>query len=179
MIGDRLVLAAVAIVMIAMSYAAVSQLYFGPAQAMAQQEAVLSTQLDDLETRIVRNRRELAAAGSTETAEGLVVSSGQVADTAAHLQESMRALISQFDGSAMSSQSVVTDLGGGYSKVSVLLRARFGEMALLTFLRAVELQQPVILVDNLSIHLLPVNADGRPLDVTATLTEFHADASPS
>jgi hypothetical protein len=50
---------------------------------------------------------------------------------------------------------------------------------LLAFLRVVELQQPIVLVEGLTVRPLPVAGDDRPLDVTATLTEFDADAAPS
>lgn len=176
---ERLILIVVCVIVIALVYAGLTQLYFAPAQTMSQQTQALAAQLEDVTARVGRARRELATTATTESIALMVTTGEPGADTAAHFQETARAQVAQSGGAAVSSQSVTSDLGGGFAKVSVLLRARFREAALLTFLRAVELQQPIMLVENLAVRPLPVAGDDRPLDVTATLTEFHADAPSS
>jgi hypothetical protein len=94
-------------------------------------------------------------------------------------QEETRNAISSVGGLPLSSQLVSVDLGGGYTKISLLLRARLDETGLLTFLRGRESANPIVLVDSLEVHSLPLPGEARPLDFTATLTKFHADvASP-
>ncbi len=176
---ERLLLVVACVAVAALAFATLTQLYLAPVLAMSRQTEALTAQLGDVTARIARAKQELATTATTVSVATMLISGEPVADTAAHLQENARAQVAQFAGAAMSSQSIVTDMGGGYSKVSVLLRARFSEVALLAFLRAVELQQPTVLVEGLVVRPLPVASDDRPLDVTATLTEFHADAAPS
>lgn len=175
---ERLLLIAACVVVVALAYAVLTQLYFAPAQAMSQQAQTLATQLQDVTARAARAKQQLTTTAATESVATMLITGEPVADAAAHFQENARAQVAQLAGAALSSQSIVTDMGGGYSKVSVLLRARFSEAALLAFLRGVEAQQPIVLVEGLTVRPLPVVGDDKPLDVTATLSEFHADATP-
>ncbi|MBI4924138.1 MAG: hypothetical protein HY834_20575 [Devosia nanyangense] len=178
MIRDRLVL----VVLLSLGLTAIGWgadgFYFGPVRDAVVRIQALSGELASLTQRRTRAEFDLRAASERGgEINGLALRDDDASSAAARFQETIRNAVLQFGGAAMSSQSVSTDLGGGYLKVSVLLRARFDEAGLLAFLRANELSQPPILVESIETYSLPQPGDPRPLDVTATLSEFHVDVT--
>jgi hypothetical protein len=156
------------------AYSGTELFNLAPLRDMASRQSTLTEQLADLRSRITRTQRALDTGTSLDA--GVVAQTGTSASSVAALfQESTRALAAQFGGSVKSSQSTLGELGVGFSKVSDLLRARFDEAGLLAFLRSVEMRKPINLVESMEVHPLPVSDNEKPLDVTATLTEFYGD----
>ena len=177
MTRDHLLVPLAIIMVVAVAAGVVGTLYLGPRQAALAEADDRRAQLADLVARVGRLRSELAAdAGPTSMAPGAVAIGQPPAEAAAQLQEQARRQVVQWGGAALSSQTVTSDLGGGYTKISVLLRARFDEIGMLAFLRDMEQRQPLITVEALTVRPLPVGAGVQPLDVSATLAEFHTDA---
>lgn len=158
---------------------AVDAAYFEPARTMDSQVAALSSELDGLRVRERRARAELAGtAGDTSPSIAAAVDAApNAAVSAERLQELVRNTVASFGGQPISSQSGVTELGGGYARTSLLLRARFDETGLLAFLRQIEGLTPVVLVESLEVQQLPIANDAMTLDVTANLVGIHADVA--
>lgn len=150
-------------------------LYLQPLRAADGRVDDLSQQLDALREREFVARGDLAALGGVEVAteSHLVIAAPDVSAATARFQEYARSAVAQMNGVTASSQVAVTDLAGGYSKVSVLLRMRFAEPQLLEFLRKVETDSPPVLVESLEVRPLPISGDPRSLDVVATLSGFY------
>ena len=150
--------------------------YLGPLRLADERITSLIEQRDAFRARERRARQDLAALPPVARgADPIAEHTTDIAASGARFQESMRNAVSAVGGLATSSQTVQSDAGQGFSKLSVLLRARFDEKGLLSFLRDAESAQPVILVDSLDIRLTPLSGSTLPLDVTATMVKFHAD----
>jgi hypothetical protein len=87
--------------------------------------------------------------------------------------------VAESSGQPITSQTSVSELGGDYATASLLLRARFDEAGLLSFLRKLEGAMPVIFVEALEVQLLPVPGEAKSLDVTAHLVGIHANVAPT
>ena len=155
--------------------------YFAPAQRAEERIAIQRDTLLELRTRQAAATEMLKQVSAPVVDLALIadLAPGGASAAAVRFQEETQKAIAAAGGLALSSQLVSGDLGGGYTKISLLLRARFDESEMLTFLRDRESSSPIILVDSLEVHSLPLPGDARPLDLTATLVRFHADvASP-
>lgn len=149
--------------------------YLRPRQDLDTQVIGLQDQLQMLIQRNDEVARALAA-NHSDTGTVQLVARGDVQALGGALQQQTRSAITEAGGVPSSSQSTVLDVGKGLTKISVLLRARFDEKGLLSFLRSSESRKPLILVEALEIHPQPIAGDPHPLDVTATLSELHTDA---
>ena len=83
--------------------------------------------------------------------------------------------LADLGGVMLSSQIASADLGGGYRKVSLLIRAQLGEEQLMAFLEQTRTVRPIVIVEALDVRTIAAPANALALDVTATLTTFYAD----
>ncbi len=166
------------VVVLSLLYWSVDRFYLVPLATADQRIADLTGQLAALRERenLARTEQTSFGGGGPASASSLVERSPDSGAASSQLQEYARAAVAQSDGLAASSQVMVSEIGGGYSKVSVLLRLRIGEPQLLEFLRKVETRSPPVMFDSLEVRLVPTSPDSRPLDVTATLSGFHGNA---
>jgi hypothetical protein len=181
MMASRLVLLAFLLLVAGSISWAAEMAYFRPMRDAETRIASLRETLIDLRVRETGMREQLAQMGASDADLPSIADSmpGGGADAAVRLQEGVRNSIEALGGQTVSSQPVSIDLGGGYTKISLLLRARLDERGLLTLLHDLESSKPVTLVDSLEVHSLPIPGDTRPLDVTATITKFHVDVASS
>jgi hypothetical protein len=136
--------------------------------------AALREDLANVERRASAANGRLAAARSVELPAMSVVRDDP-SEVEARFQEQVRSTLNEFGGMTLSSQVVAADLGGGYRKISLLLRAQLSEDQLLSLLGQTREARPLIVVESLDARALPAPDDARYLDVTATLTMIHAD----
>lgn len=172
-------LAAIVVLLIACAsiWYVADAIYGSPLRAADTQIAGLAEQVDALAAREVAARRKLDATPQTGNLIAAVFDDGSLAVEAAsaRLQESVRGAVAAAGGIPTSSQSVITPMDEHHSKLTVVLHARFDERGLLSFLRAVESERPLALIDALDVRQMPVAGAEQSLDVTATIVKFHAD----
>lgn len=175
---DRLILLVSCAALALLVYWGLDRIYFAPLQAADVRLAELSSQLDALKEREISARRDHAALRDVGALPkfSFVEREADIGAVTAQFQEYVRASVAEFGGTTASSQVMVAELDGGYSKISVLLRMRFAEWQLLEFARKVETDSPPVVFETLEVRSLPIAADSHPLDVTATLTGFYANA---
>jgi hypothetical protein len=154
--------------------------YFAPSRLATNQVAGLRDALLQLRTREVETARLLGQV-TTPVDPALIadLAPGGSQASAMRLQDEILEAIASAGGLALSSQPVSVDLGGGHTKISLLIRARFDEAGMLLFLRDRESSRPITFIENLDVHSLPLPGDTKPLDMTATFTKLHADVASS
>lgn len=180
MMRERLAFIAAVMAGLALAASAVEAGYLGPARQGDSEIAGLEADLAQLQARLASARAELSNGDTSQgqSLDSMVETGPSVAASAERLQGLVRDAVSAGGGQALSSQTGSSDLGGGYTKVALVLRARFDEPGLLAFLRQIEGQAPAILVEALDIQQMPMPGERRSLDVTANLAGVHADVAP-
>lgn len=177
MMRERLALAIAVVGFLALAGWGIEAGYLAPTRSSETQAASLAVDLDQVETRLARARSELAINNAKPVPPtGTLLDIGPaVSASSERLQGAVRSAVAASGGQTLSSQTGTADLSGGYTKIALLLRARFDEAGLLAFLRQVESETPVIVVDELDVQQLSMPGDSRQLDVTASLFGVHAD----
>lgn len=175
---DRLAFCLVVIAIVAAVAWLAEASYFGPARALDAEIAALQAELPQLQARLSDARTRLVAEAAQPATLPSELVYGDQLQSAEHLQGVVREAIAAGGGQALSSQTGVTELADGYSKVGLMLRARFDEHGLLAFTRQIETLMPAIVFESLDVQRLPVPGDLRSLDVTANLAAVQANASP-
>jgi hypothetical protein len=149
--------------------------FFAPAREVDLRMASVQEDIVAVRQRLTTTTTTLDSMLNGVAMDASMTTGGDSAAVAVSLQEQTRATLNNLGGRTLSSQVVVTELGGGYRKVSLLLQVELTEQSLLSFLAQTEAARPKVLVESLNVRILPVPADALPLDVTATLTTFYAD----
>ena len=142
-----------------------------------QQIAALGDELRASRQRLTQASTEIASLGDRKDQLRLLVDAGDPATVSASLQEQARNAIASTGGQLISAQAMVVDLGGGFHKASLLMRARVDEATLLAFLRAREFAVPPVVVELLEILPMPGSPGVQSLDVNMILSRVVADAS--
>lgn len=175
MTRSRLTLLVIVAMIASLGYWAADGLYLTPSRLAQLRIAQLAEQLSDLERRRLQSTRDLAQWQQPSDAPSLILTdaTSDVITATTRLQESSRNAAVAADGIVTSSQTIVSELPGGLSKLSVLLRMRFAESGLLGFFRQVESASPPLIVESLDVRPLPILGDARPLDVVATISGFY------
>jgi hypothetical protein len=155
-------------------YWTVAFFYAAPRRDLDDRASALVDQLAELSRRGTDAKRALETPVSQVQMN--LVTTADPAEAGATLQEQTRDAVAQVGGVTNSSQSANVDLGGGYTKLSVLLRARFDEGGLLAFLRRRESSRPAVYFESLEVHQQPLPGETRTLDVTATLSQVSVHA---
>jgi hypothetical protein len=160
-------------------YAGAEALVLGQLRAQDARISELTSQLEGLLLRKTTTQAELASMRAPQNSElrrELVMIAASAAASSAVLQERVRGAIVQSAGASITSQAAIQDLPDRTAKLSVLVRARFDETGMLTFVRALESAVPPIFFDSLEVH--PVRgADGTSaLEFTGIIVGFHSDA---
>lgn len=168
------------IALLGIGYVLAELLYFGGLRsalaARAQQEAQLADLADrvgELRTRLAVLPPELADPGSatiafvSESAEQSVIA----------LQELVNNAVAAVNGTPLALQAGQIPGDQNLVRMTVLLRARFSEAALLDFVRQIELSPVPIVVETLDVQA-PVagQAIETGLDVTAVMGALHRNA---
>lgn len=94
--------------------------------------------------------------------------------TSVSMQEIARGAVARSGGISVSSQASVGKSPGG-GMVTILVRARFSELGLLSFIRAMETSDPPMLVESFELSTLPGTIE-TPLEFSGIFLGFHSDA---
>ena len=155
--------------------AAIDLIMIEPIRRADRQMASLRSDLTDVDRRIAAARTALSAARRGLLPAASLTSGGNPAEVEARLQEQIGTALDVVGGMMLSSQIVTSDLGGGYRKISLLLNTQLSEEQLLALLEDVRQARPMVIVEQLDARFLPGQAGAPSLEVSATLTMFHAD----
>lgn len=161
-------------------YWIVDQTLLAPAAAGRAQIAQLRAELGELTQRVAVATKELAAVSGELPESGSPAVSGMDSVAAlAWLQGLVRNQVAAAKGVALAFQATTSPLTDSHEKLSVVLRARFSEDGMLRFVRRLEESSPPVIFEQLEIQQLGAVDEGTPIDVTATITAFHANAASS
>lgn len=156
--------------------AAADLLLFAPLRAADLEIEALRQGLEAVDSRLSSASTALAAS-SGALPSGIARIGGDQSMVESDFQEQVRAQLVSVDAMTLTSQVVTTTIGGKYHKVSLTLHAQLAENSLLAFLEQVRQVRPLVVVETLDMSPVPYSTDARNLDVSATLTMFHADAA--
>jgi hypothetical protein len=160
-------------------YMAADILALSPLSREAARAEELRIELVSLQQRTREADEQLARLVSESGAAAsdmLTMSSPNIDVTSTAMQENARNIVARVGGIPISSQAAAEALPGGAGKVTILMRARFGELALLTFVRTMEMSTPPMLVEMFELAPVPGGASETPLEFTGTFVGFHSDA---
>jgi hypothetical protein len=160
-------------------YAIAEAAFLGPLRTYDTRITELAAELDGLLRREAAARTELVefrARPSMAPADDLVMVAASPAISSAALQERVRSEIVKAAGASITSQAGIQDLPDGSAKISVLVRARFNEMGVMGFVRALESSEPPIFFDSLEIHPVRGSDNSSVLEFTGVLIGFHSNA---
>lgn len=172
-------LAAAVLLVLGASYLATDLLFLTPEARARAEIAELRATLADYDRRLAQARAELFQIEDPVADITSLVLVGNEAESVPWLQGRIRQAVTAAGGIATTSQTGLTSLSEQHAKLSLLLRARFEEMGLLSFLKQVETGTPPLIIESLAVQ--PINAGrGQPsLDVTATIFVIVSNAAPT
>lgn len=103
--------------------------------------------------------------------------SGNASDAATRFQGVVKDAISAVGGSTLSSQANAAEIKPGLSKITIMLRARFSEKAMLKFVRAIEASTPSLKLESMEARQIPTGAGiagaGAELDFSGVILGLH------
>lgn len=161
-------------------YSAAEAFYLGPLRARDTQMVELVAELDGLFQRGATARSELAelrAHQRATPARQFAIVSANSATSSTKLQESVRNAVARSGGAAITSQANVENLPDGSAKITILVRARFTEIGMLGFVRALESLAPPVLFESLEAHPVRGPDGSSTLEFTGVLMGFHSNAN--
>jgi len=165
-------------VLLALAWMGVSAAFFDPIRQTGDRVAALNQELSQLSLRDAALAAQLGAAPATSDAAptGLVSIAPSAAASSEAFQEAIRNDVAAVHGVSISSQASAQGLPGGTAKIRILLRARFDELGLMKFTRAVESSTPSMIFESFEVHPVSAGQGHGLLEFTGMLAGFHADA---
>jgi len=147
-----------------------------PIAAQSARLTVAQSVEGDLIARRDRLSTELARlAPVSQSADPRLDAADDLTSAMQKFQERVRNALSANGGVPLLSQTATEPAGQSLTVLTILLRARLGETALMAFLKAVESGMPSIVVSELQAQQQPGDLSGS-LEVTANLSMIHANA---
>lgn len=165
------------LVMLGGIYASADLFYWRPEALGREEAAEIRGKLAEYDQRVAEARAEMAQLSAPRDDATLVV--GEESQSVPWLQGAIRQAVASVGGIASVTQTSIAPISDQHSKLSLLLRARFEEVGLLSFLKQVETVTPPMIVESMTVQ--PINADrSQPsLDVTATIFVIISNAAAS
>lgn len=152
-------------------------LYWGPETRGRAEAAEMQSKLAEYDRRLAETRAEMSQLSAPHDDAPLVL--GEESQSAPWLQGAIRQAVAAVGGIAAVTQTSVAPLSDQHSKLSLLLRARFEEEGLLSFLRQIETSLPPMIVESMVVQPTNVDRSQPSLDVTATIFVITSNAAAS
>lgn len=158
-------------------YAGAVLFYWDPETRGREEAAQMQAKLADYDRRLAQTRAEMSELSAPGDDATLVL--GDESQSAPWLQGAIRQAVAAVGGVATVTQTSVAPISEQHSKLSLLLRARFEEDGLLSFLKQVETSLPPMIVESMAVQPTNVDRSQPSLDVTATIFVIISNAVAS